>query len=124
MIELNRVEPESADYLTRWNDCRSLCFDDDDDRYIEQLLLTKKASMYHITGESVDLTMMARNEDNEFIIMIIKGKGLSRCGNELQQCIFKSGYNAIRYHTNKKGMTRLLRSIGFSIREWVMVCHG
>lgn len=124
MIEINRIASSSPLALAKWQACESLCFDGEDKQFIEDALLNERASVYQITGDSVDLTMIARNEGREFIIMIMKGKGLRQCAQDIKRLILDNGYTSIRYHTNKKGMTRLLRAIGFSVKEWVMSCHG
>lgn len=124
MIKFKLIDPNSESFRFRWNDCKYLCFDNNDEKYIYDLLISRKASMYVITGDRVNLTMIVRGEDKEYVIMIMKGFGLSICSEQIKKLIFENGYNSIRYHTNKKGMTRLLRSIGFKTNEWVMVCNG
>ncbi|OBU24954.1 hypothetical protein C0Z01_14160 [Photobacterium kishitanii] len=124
MIEFKLIDKNDENFINIWNESKYLCFDNYDETYIEKLLINGKASIYLITGKNVNLKMIARSENNEYVIMIMVGKGLSICGNQIKNKIFENGFKSIRYHTNKKGMTRLLKSIGFSINEWVMVCNG
>ena len=78
------------------------------------------AELWHIDGHS---WMISRVEDygdkKELVICCYQGKDLLTIGEEIIKAAKQQGLHSIRFHTQRKGLNRLLKPFGFRYLETV-----
>ncbi|WP_299695622.1 hypothetical protein [uncultured Vibrio sp.] len=78
----------------------------------------KRASMYHLFsrehGVSVRFVGLV-TESNDYLILAMTGKGLVKAAPCIIDAVKSQGYRAIKYHTVRRGMERILKSFGFVV---------
>ncbi|WP_087019057.1 hypothetical protein [Thaumasiovibrio subtropicus] len=72
------------------------------------------ASFYKVTGKGVSLRFVGRFEESTYHIIAMTGKGLGIAAPFIIDRIRECGYDAIQYHTYRKGMRRILNRFGFA----------
>lgn len=76
----------------------------------------KQASFYHLKGNGVSVRFVGLvNSDNEYLILAMTGKGLIKAAPYIIEAVKSQGYKAIKYHTVRAGMARVLKSFGFVV---------
>ena len=78
----------------------------------------KQAGLYQIKGRGVDARFVGIvTQDNEYLILALAGRGLVAAAQPIIEAVSGQGYRAIKFHTIKSGMTRILRRFGFLITD-------
>ena len=76
----------------------------------------KRASMYHLKGKGVSVRFVGVvTNDNDYLILAMTGKGLVTAAPIIIDTVKSQGYRAIKYHTVRQGMKRILQRFGFSV---------
>ncbi|MFT7682639.1 MAG: hypothetical protein ACI935_002116 [Moritella dasanensis] len=76
----------------------------------------KQAGLYQIKGRGVDARFVGIvTQDNEYLILALAGRGLVAAAQPIIEAVSGQRYRAIKFHTIKSGMTRILRRFGFVI---------
>lgn len=70
-------------------------------------------------GLDIDLWMIVRREFNELVICCVEGVGLMSLVKLIEDSAISSGCTSIRFHTKKKGIVRMMDSVGFGLKEFV-----
>lgn len=77
-----------------------------------------RAGLYQVKGRGVNVRFVGIVTDcNEYLILALTGKGLINAAKTIIKVVSNNGYTAIKYHTVKAGMTRILRRFGFNVSE-------
>ncbi|WP_039954377.1 hypothetical protein [Vibrio caribbeanicus] len=79
---------------------------------------TQRASFYHLMGreQGVSLRFVGYvTDDNDYLILAMTGKGLNKAAPVILEAVKSQGYRSIKYHTVRRGMTRILKGFGFSV---------
>lgn len=75
---------------------------------------SKQACLYRIKCKDVDVRFVGLvTDDNDYLILALTGKGLVKAAPFIIDAVCSQGYRSIKYHTVKKGMTRILSGFGF-----------
>jgi hypothetical protein len=78
----------------------------------------KQAGLYQIKGRGVDARFVGMvTQDNEYLILALSGRGLVAAAQPIIDAVSGQRYRAIKFHTIKSGMTRILRRFGFLISD-------
>lgn len=81
-----------------------------------ELVASKQASLYRIKGHSVDVRFVGVEvADNEYLVLALAGKGIVDAAAMIIDLVSKQGYRALKYHTARRGMTRILSRYGFTV---------
>lgn len=81
---------------------------------------SKRASMYHLVSrkQGVSLRFVGYvTSDNDYLILAMTGKGLLNGAQTIIDAVKSQGYRSIKYHTVRKGMTRILQGFGFVLTD-------
>ncbi|WP_337969033.1 hypothetical protein [Vibrio pectenicida] len=79
-------------------------------------VIDKRASLYHLVSrkQGVSLRFVGYvTSDNDYLILAMTGKGLQQGAPAIIDAVKSQGYRAIKYHTVRTGMTRILKGFGF-----------
>ncbi|GAB3531904.1 hypothetical protein [Photobacterium alginatilyticum] len=78
----------------------------------------KQASLYHLKGKGVSVRFVGMvTDDNSYLILAMTGRGLVAAAPTIIEAVKSQGYRQIKYHTVRRGMTRILTRFGFSITD-------
>lgn len=78
----------------------------------------KQAGLYQIKGRDVDARFVGIvTQDNEYLILALTGRGLVAAAQSIIDTVSGQRYRAIKFHTIKSGMTRILRRFGFVVSQ-------
>lgn len=78
----------------------------------------KQAGLYQIKERGVNVRFVGIVTDsNEYLILALTGRGLVSAAKSIIKAVSTKGYDAIKFHTIKLGMTRILRRFGFILNE-------
>ena len=80
----------------------------------------KRASFYHLVDrkQGVSLRFVGYvTDDNDYLILAMTGKGLDKAAPAIIEAVKSQGYRSIKYHTVRRGMTRILKGVGFSMQS-------
>ncbi|KUI99925.1 hypothetical protein [Vibrio sp. MEBiC08052] len=78
----------------------------------------KRASFYQLKGKGVAVRFVGYvTEQNEYLILALTGKGLKQAAPVIIDAVRSQGYQCVKYHTVRQGMTRILKRFGFVITE-------
>ncbi|MGF1723626.1 hypothetical protein [Photobacterium nomapromontoriensis] len=76
----------------------------------------KQASLYHLKGKGVSVRFVGIvTSDNDYLILAMTGNGLVAAAPIIIDAVKSQGYRAIKYHTVRQGMKRILQRFGFSM---------
>lgn len=75
---------------------------------------SQQACLYRVKGSGVDVRFVGLvTDENDYLILALTGKGLVKAAPFIIDAVCSQGYRSIKYHTVKKGMTRILSGFGF-----------
>lgn len=75
---------------------------------------SKRAGLYQIKGRGVNARFVGIvTDDNDYLILALTGRGLVAAAQPIIDAVSGQGYRAVKFHTVKSGMTRILRGFGF-----------
>ncbi len=81
-------------------------------------ILSKRASFYQLKGKGVAVRFVGYvTDENEYLILALTGKGLKQAAPVIIDAVRSQGYQCVKYHTVRQGMTRILRRFGFVTTE-------
>ncbi|ASA56407.1 hypothetical protein [Vibrio gazogenes] len=81
-------------------------------------VLSKRASFYQLKGKGVAVRFVGYvTDENEYLILALTGKGLKQAAPVIIDAVRSQGYQCVKYHTVRQGMTRILRRFGFVTTE-------
>jgi len=76
----------------------------------------EQASLYHLKGRGVDVRFVGLiTDDNGYLVLALTGLGLVEASAMIIDLVAKQGYQSLKYHTARRGMTRMLSRYGFDI---------
>lgn len=79
-------------------------------------VMKKHASFYQLTGKGVSVRFVGFvTDENDYLVIALTGKGLKKAAPVIIDAVKSQGYRSIQYHTVRRGMTRILRGLGFSV---------
>ncbi|SHO54477.1 hypothetical protein VQ7734_00191 [Vibrio quintilis] len=81
-----------------------------------EAVMNRRASLYQLKGPGVSVRFAGYvTDDNQYLILAMTGRGLKQAAPHIIDAVRSQGYETIKYHTVRPGMTRLLRSFGFTV---------
>lgn len=78
--------------------------------FIKNQVKNKQAGLYSLFGKDFDLYIVIRIEELEMVIMCLEGRGLKKAESFILNLAKKAGCKSIRYHSNRKGLYRMLNN--------------
>ena len=73
-----------------------------------------QAGFYQVSGQGINVRFCGLvTDDNQYWILAMTGRGLVDAAALIIDCVQRQGYAAIKYHTARQGMERILSRFGF-----------
>ena len=92
----------------------------DDTEALKQQVNSGIAELWRINGDSWMISRVEQYADkNELVVCCFQGKDLLTIGTEIIGAAKEQGLHSIRFHTQRKGLNRLLKPFGFRYLETV-----
>ncbi|WP_342606958.1 hypothetical protein [Vibrio tritonius] len=74
---------------------------------------TQNASFYQLSHSGGSVRFVGLVEGNDYLIYALSGKNLRQAAPAIIERVKQCGYQAIKFHTYKNGMRRILNVFGF-----------
>jgi len=75
----------------------------------------KQAGLYHLKGKGLDVRFVGQAVDNGYLLWALTGFGYVNAVEQILKIVEQQGYEFIRCHTVRRGITRMLRRFGVSV---------
>jgi hypothetical protein len=84
----------------------------------------RHASFYRLSARGGCVRFCGRAVEGDYHIIALVGRGLLAVAPSIIERVKACGYQAITYHTYKRGMRRLLTVLGFEVIETIQHSNG
>ncbi len=91
---------------------------------VSEWVKSGEVGFYQVSMRGVKLRFVGRVTGDAYHIVAMTGQGLTKAANHMIERVIAQGYPAITFHTYRKGMRRISRSVGFEQVERVREFDG